>query len=95
MNAGFEKLVEDKADIIEEKLLDEGFNFEDVREFIDEHYQNLKSVEQNIIDFRDWVGVCICDNCEKPINASGPYETAEGNYVCLDCHTAGPDREDD
>jgi hypothetical protein len=94
MNANFEKLVEDKASIIEEKLLDEGFNFEDVREFIDEHYQNLKSVEENIIDFREWVGVCICDTCGKPCDESGIYETADAEYECIDCHTACPPEDD-
>ena len=34
----------------------------------------------------------VCDNCEKPCETI--YETAEGNYVCLDCHTACPPEDD-
>lgn len=32
-----------------------------------------------------YVNNLICDRCEKPCNDI--YETAEGDYVCIDCHT--------
>jgi len=34
----------------------------------------------------------ICDNCEKPCDEI--YETADGDYVCIDCHTAYPEPDD-
>lgn len=35
----------------------------------------------------------ICDNCEKPCDDI--YETADGDYVCLECHIACPEPDDD
>jgi len=49
--------VKDKSEIVEERLTNEGFNFADVREFMDEHYQNLNTVEQNIELFKEWVSI--------------------------------------
>lgn len=33
-----------------------------------------------------------CDNCEKECDTI--YETADGDYVCLDCHIACPPEDD-
>lgn len=35
----------------------------------------------------------ICDRCEKPCDEI--YETAEGEYVCINCHTAYPEPDDE
>ena len=28
-----------------------------------------------------------CDKCDKIVEDTGPYETDESNYICLDCKT--------
>ena len=33
----------------------------------------------------------VCDRCGEAFDENGSYETADGDYVCLDCHTSDID----
>lgn len=33
----------------------------------------------------------VCDKCGEHYDEFGPYETADGEYVCLDCHSSAAD----
>ena len=34
-----------------------GYSFADIHEFVDEHLQNLNSMEKNIADFKQWLAI--------------------------------------